>query len=104
MTRAFSVVIWLKPYLLLPSHPPESLLLRFGHQPRIFDFRGWSFAAEHVCDFARGVGLALDVGFVGVRCRVASDDDVGKREDFMVGGQRFRVSDIEGGAGDFAGD
>jgi hypothetical protein len=48
----------------LPSHSPKPFILRFGQQPRIFDLRGGLLAAEDAGDFAGGVGLAVDVGFI----------------------------------------
>ena len=73
-------------------HPAESFILRLRQQPRIFDFRGWPFAGEHVGDFARRMGLAVDVRFVRVGCGVASNDHIRQREQFMIGRQRFRSS------------
>src|ERR1044071_4875352 len=49
----------------------EAFVLRLGEEPRVFDFRRWPFAAQHVGDFARGVGLAVDVRFVRVGRGVA---------------------------------
>jgi hypothetical protein len=39
-------------------------------------FHRGTFAAENIEDFTRRMDLAVDVGFVGVRRRVASVDDV----------------------------
>jgi len=51
----------------------------------------------YVCYFARTVVLAIDVRLVQIRCRVAGNNDVGQREQFVIGGQRFRISDVAGG-------
>jgi hypothetical protein len=58
----------------------ESFILRLGQQPRIFDLCRWPFAAQDIRDFSCGMGLAVDVGFVGVFGSVAGDDDDGQRE------------------------
>ena len=81
------------------SYSPKPLVLRFGQQPRIFDLCGWASAAENADDFSGGVGLAVDVGFVGVGRRVAGDDNVGQRQYFVIGWQWLRVGYVECCAG-----
>ena len=61
----------------------EPLILRFGPQPWIFDLCRRPFAAVKANDFSYRVGLAVDVGFVGVGRGVACDDDVAECEDFL---------------------
>ena len=50
------------------------------------------------------MGLAVDIGLVGVRRRVTGNDDVGQREQFVIGGQRLGIGDIQSGAGQLTGD
>ena len=60
--------------------PPKPIILCFSQQPRIFDLRRRASAAEHADDFSGGVGLAVDVGFVGVGRGVTGDNDVGQHD------------------------
>ena len=56
----------------VPSlHSAKPLILRFSQQPWIFDLRRWASAAQYADDFSGGVALAVDVGFVRLRCGVA---------------------------------
>ena len=57
-------------------HAGETRVLLFDQQPRFFELCRRPFAAQDIRDFSRRVGLAADVGFVGVGRGVAGDDDV----------------------------
>src|SRR5215471_20658023 len=68
---------FLSPFL----HPSKTLILSFLQKPRVFDLGRRRLADEDARHFARSVGLAVAVRFVGIGGRVAGDDDVGKRKD-----------------------
>jgi len=52
------------------------------------------------------VGLAVDVGFIGIRRGVVGGDDGGQREELVIGWERqgnnpyFILAKVEAGAGD----
>lgn len=66
-------------------YPSGTLILRLFQEPRVFDLDYRPLAADDVCDFARGVVLAVDAGLIGIRRGVAGGDDVGQREEIMIG-------------------
>jgi hypothetical protein len=62
------------------SHSSAPFILPFFQEPWVFDLGRRAFAAKDVCDFPRGVGLAIDVRLVRIRRGVAGDDEDGQRE------------------------